>query len=289
MTTDYTFAVFIITHGRAGHVTTDIALKRQGFTGRIIYVVDDLDEQLPEYQKLYGTDAVKVFSKSQVVKSFDIADTKTDTRSSCYARNAANIMAEELKLDYFLVLDDDYMGFRFRYGSRNKLHALLCSNLDNLFAAMLRLLIATNADAVALAQGGDFIGGTKSKMWKDGIKRKAMNSWFLTTKRPVTFLGRLNEDVNAYLVHGAVGKLFLSVTQATLDQKRTQQQAGGLSEAYLDSGTYQKSFYSVLYAPSCVKVRPMFHAFGGTRYHHHITWEHAVPKIINERHRKVGK
>jgi len=286
MTTDYAFAVFIITHGRAGHVTTDTVLRRQGFTGQILYVVDDLDPQLPEYQKLYGTDAVKVFSKSKIVKSFDIADTKTDTRSSCYARNAANILAEELKFDYFLVLDDDYVAFKFRYGSKDTLHAILCSNLDNLFAAMLRFLIATNADAVALAQGGDFIGGAKSKMWKDGIKRKAMNSWFLTTKRPVTFLGRLNEDVNAYLAHGAIGKIFLSVTQATIDQKRTQQQAGGMTEAYLDSGTYQKSFYSVLFTPSCVKVQPMFHAFGGTRYHHRITWDHAVPKIINERHRK---
>jgi len=288
MTTDYEFAVFIITHGRAGQVTTDTVLRQQGFTGQILYVVDDLDPQLPEYQKLYGTDAVKVFSKSKIVKSFDIADTKTDTRSSCYARNAANVMAEELELDYFLVLDDDYINFRFRYGT-DTLHGVLCSNLDKLFAAMIRLLISTNADAVALAQGGDFIGGTKNKTWRDGIKRKAMNSWFLTTKRPVTFLGRLNEDVNAYLAHGAIGKIFLSVTQATIDQKRTQQQAGGMTEAYLDSGTYQKSFYSVLYAPSCVKVRPMFYAFGGTRYHHHITWDHAVPKIINERHRKESK
>ena len=285
MTTEYSFAVFIITHGRAGHVITDTVLRRQGFTGQILYVVDDLDPQLPEYQKLYGTDAVKVFSKSQIVKSFDIADTKTDTRSSCYARNAANLIAELLGLDYFLVLDDDYIEFQFRYGSSTHLFSIPCRNLDNLFAAMLRFLISTNAEAVALSQGGDFIGGIKSKNWKDGMKRKAMNTWFLSTKRPVTFIGRLNEDVNAYLLHGAVGKLFLSVSQAMIVQKTTQQQAGGMTEAYLDSGTYQKSFYSVLYAPSCVKVQPMFHS-GHTRYHHRINWDCAVPKIINQRHRK---
>ena len=65
MTTDYEFAVFILTHGRAGHVTTDTVLRRQGFTGRIFYVVDDLDKQVPEYQKLYGKDAVKIFSKKK--------------------------------------------------------------------------------------------------------------------------------------------------------------------------------------------------------------------------------
>ena len=285
MTTDYEFAVFILTHGRAGHVTTDTVLRQQGFTGRIFYVVDDLDPQVPEYQKLYGKDAVKIFSKKKIGKSYDVADTQKDTRVIFFARNATNIIAEQLGLDYFLVLDDDYINFRFRYGT-DTLHGVLCSNLDKLFAAMIRLLISTNAHAVALAQGGDFMGGAKAKIWKDGIKRKAMNSWFLSTKKPVTFLGRLNEDVNAYVAHGAVGKLFLSVAQATIDQKRTQSQPGGMTEAYLDIGTYQKSFYSVLFAPSCVKVKPMFHAFGGTRYHHHISWEHAVPKIINERHRK---
>lgn len=40
-------------------------------------------------------------------------------------------------------------------------------------------------------------------------------------------------------------------------QMQTQKNAGGMTETYLESGTYLKSFYSVMYAPSCVKLNTM--------------------------------
>jgi hypothetical protein len=53
-----------------------------------------------------------------------------------------------------------------------------------------------------------------------------------------------------------------------------------MTEAYLDSGTYVKSFYTVMVAPSCTSIRIMgpIHK----RLHHKINWRTAVPLIIPE-------
>jgi hypothetical protein len=40
----------------------------------------------------------------------------------------------------------------------------------------------------------------------------------------------------------------------SVDQKETQATLAALTEIYLELGTYVKSFYSVIAAPSCVKV-----------------------------------
>ena len=60
--------------------------------------------------------------------------------------------------------------------------------------------------------------------------------------------------------------------------------SGGMSDAYLDSGTFVKSFYTVMYAPSCSIVSPM--GAVNPRLHHKITWRHAVPKILQENLKK---
>lgn len=37
-------------------------------------------------------------------------------------------------------------------------------------------------------------------------------------------------------------------------RKHNQKNKGGMSDVYIDKGTYLKSFYSVMFAPSCVKI-----------------------------------
>ena len=73
--------------------------------------------------------------------------------------------------------------------------------------------------------------------------------------------------------------------QIGLDQLETQSNSGGMTELYLDAGTYVKSFYTVMYCPSCVVVSAMGTAH--RRLHHHIKWRYAVPKILHESVKKV--
>ena len=114
-----------------------------------------------------------------------------------------------------------------------------------------------------------------------------MNSFICDTQRRFTFVGRINEDVNTYTTLTSTGSLFLQIQQLCLLQKQTQSNAGGMTDVYLDSGTYLKSFFTVMYMPSCVKVKTMGNAYAGQkRLHHCVNWRHAAPKILNPRHKK---
>ncbi len=86
------------------------------------------------------------------------------------------------------------------------------------------------------------------------------------------------------VVLGARGDLILTVSRFYLGQMATQQQKGGLTEQYLDTGTYLKSFYTLMMAPSCTRIQTMGHSH--RRVHHAIRWSNAVPKIVSSRYRK---
>lgn len=111
-----------------------------------------------------------------------------------------------------------------------------------------------------------------------------MNSFFCSTERPFKFMGRINEDVNAYTLLGSTGDLFLTIPNVSLKQTDTQSNDGGLTDIYLDQGTYVKSFYSVMFCPSSVKVGML--NTERSRLHHRVSWNNAIPVILNEKYKK---
>jgi len=284
------FAVFILTHGRADSVYTFKTLREQGYTGKIYLLCDDEDKQIAKYKNLYGTDTVIVFNKQDAINVTDSGDNFKKRNSVVFARNINFKIAAELGLTHFWQLDDDYT--RFDYSLNEEMQYTTSNNkigkLDDVLEAMVNFIDTTPFHSIAFAQGGDFIGGEGctllSRMRKDEIYRKVMNSFLFKVDRPVQFMGRINEDVNMYVEWGRRGVLFMTSPQLRLQQVVTQQNSGGLTEIYLELGTYTKSFYTVMYAPSCVKISEV----GTTdrRIHHQVMWKYAVPKILDESHRK---
>jgi hypothetical protein len=286
MSANKNIAVFILSHGRPDNVITYRTLRSCGYTGKIFIIVDDEDETLSQYQAKYK-DEVIVFSKKDYEQKFDIMDNFDGNKVIVYARNACYDIARELGLDYFFEYEDDYVSFLYRYADKTVLKSKGIKNFDKILDAMITCLNQTNASTIALAQGGDLIGGVKD-LYASAYKRKAMNSFvFKVNQDPaddVLFIGRMNDDVNTYLTQGKVGKLFAQISVVNLTQVATQSNSGGNTDAYKLFGTYVKSFYSIMAAPSCCKIDMM--ATTNRRLHHRINWNHAVPKIIGEQHRK---
>jgi hypothetical protein len=161
----------------------------------------------------------------------------------------------------------------------------ICRNLDSIFNLMVEFLSSTPTDCIAFAQDGDFIGGHLGTFGKKiKFTRKVMNSFFCKTDAPFSFVGKLNEDLTTSVVNGGRGGIFFTSTMASLKQTATQQAEGGLTDIYLSFGTYTKSFYSVMYAPSCIKVKLLNTKH--KRLHHSVSWGNAVPKIIKASVRK---
>lgn len=276
------FAVFILTHGRPDNVITYKTLRRQGYTGRIYIIIDNEDIMADRYFENFG-DQVIVFDKREISKTFDEADNFNDRRAIVYARNACFGIAKDLGIVYFIQLDDDYSEFKFRINDKlnhpiNKF--TVRTTLNKIFATIFNYYKEIPAKSIATLQGGDYFAG-KDNFGK--FKRKCMNVFFCSTDKPFQFVGRINEDVNTYTYQASKGLLFFSIPFIQVDQMQTQANYGGMTELYLDSGTYIKSFYTVLFSPSCAHINLMGRK--NQRLHHSIAWNNAVPKIISEENR----
>jgi hypothetical protein len=278
------FAIFILTHGRPDRQITYHALERCGYTGKVFLIIDDQDDSADQYFNLYG-DQVIQFSKEAMMSLVDTADPEDQTGTVLFARKAVNQIAKDMGLKFMLVLDDDYTGFSYRYVKKNLIYSRVTRSFDDVVQAYLDLLEDTGALTVAMSQGGDHIGGIDGQLSK-GLIRKAMNAFFFKVDNTVDFIGSMNDDVNTYVVWGSRGELFLTTMRFQLTQTKTQSQPGGLTELYLTNGTYTKSFYTVMMHPSSVMVKEMGDRV--SRFHHHITWENTIPKIISSTHKKVA-
>jgi len=280
------YSIFILTNGRPDNVITYATLRKSGYTGRIFLIVDDEDKTKAEYKKNFPGEVI-IFSKSDYAGKFDIMDNFSGNRVIVFARNACYDIARKLGLDYFFEYEDDYTQFQYRYVDKDSLKGIQVKNLDQILDAIIDCLDKTNATTIAFAQGGDFIGGVGS-FKNNTFKRKAMNSFVFKVnddpKNDTIFIGRMNDDVNTYLTQGKIGKLFFQISNISLVQLATQSNSGGNTEAYKDYGTYVKSFYSVIASPSCCKIDLMGRI--NKRLHHKINWNHAVPKILDQKFKK---
>lgn len=279
------FVAFILTHGRPEKVYTVEALRNAGYTGRIVLVIDNEDNSADQYYEKFGKENVVMFDKLKKSKEFDTIDIGRDRRAIVYARNACFDIARDLGYKYFLELDDDYTCFRQRFIKDNgQFGSWYLKDFDAVVDCMLEFLETSGALTVAFAQTGDFIGGSGSKVFKDKLARKAMNSFFCKTENKFDFIGRINEDVNTYVNLGSKGHLFFTVSDMSLDQTQTQANSGGMTELYLNAGTYVKSFFTVISNPSSVKLYTV--GSSHKRIHHSINWDNAVPKIISSYYKK---
>ena len=271
-------AVFILSYGRPNRMYTYDTLRKQGYTGKIFVICSDDDKSLCEYKNKFG-EKVIVFNKREVLSSFDIGDNFEDWRVVVFARNICFEVAKNLGLSHFIEMDDDYVDFVYRYEMNGNLKSKHLQ-LDKVFDVYFKFLEDSNAMCVALAQAGDFIGGLNSTTFKKGMLRKLMNVYFCDVKKPFKFYGRLNEDTTTYAHLGRQGVLFLTPMQFMIVQKETQSNPGGLSDIYREKGTYFKTFYSIMFEPSCVKIQSMGDSHA--RIHHKVIGNFAYPKILSE-------
>lgn len=283
------FAVFILSNGRPKNIKTYKTLRNYGFTGKIYILIDNEDSCITEYQNIYKDDVV-IFDKLKQSLKTDEGDNLSKRNTVLYARNANFKIAKDLGIDYFWQLDDDYKEFRhaFNHELQYITKNIKMKNLDTILSLLIDFISKTKTSCIAFSQGGDFIGGDNSSVAKNVIKgrmsRKVMNSFLFKTKEPIEFVGRMNDDVNTYVTLGSRGVLLFTLGQCRLEQVETQKNSGGLTDMYLEMGTYKKSFYTVMMHPSSVVIREM--GVSNKRLHHFINAKYTYPLIISEKHKK---
>lgn len=277
------FGVFILSHGRADRCVTYTTLRKQGYTGDIRILIDNEDETGDEYRERYG-DQVCEFDKEAWRLKTDVMDTFKRRDVVVFARNAVFDVAKKLGYKYICVLDDDYSSFEHMYLEDNKLKVKKTKKLDEVFHEAIKFLKTSNAKCYAFAQAGDLIGGANNQRFHNRVMRKIMNTYFFDVDKPVEFMGTIDEDMVASLRCGLSGELILTSVDMTIVQKKTQSNKGGLTDVYLDFGTYTKSFYAVMMNPSVAKIAMMGDKH--MRIHHRINYGGVAPMIISGRWKK---
>jgi len=270
------FAVFILTHGRPDNVKTMKLIKARGYTGRVVFVIDNEDKTVDQYAKNFGSENIEIFDKKWYADRVDEGNNFDNRKVIIHARNACFDIAEKLGIKYFVQFDDDYYSLGYRYLEGEK----KINNLDKVFEIMIKFYKSVNIKSIAFSQGGDHIGGFSGIK----MKRKCMNSFFCSTDRRFQFVGSINEDVNTYTSLGSRGEVFFTFTNINLSQGDTQSSKGGMSDQYALSGTYVKSFHSVMMQPSSVKIAMMNAKH--VRLHHQIKWKNTTPMILDPKYRK---
>jgi len=282
------FCVFIMTYGRADNVKTYKTLMEyedSEFNQDLYFICSDDDKHLQDYIDKFG-ERVLIFNKKKMVPYLDKGDNFDRYNVILYARNICFTFAKQLGYRYFVELDDDYDIFSQRiFYDNEKLMMKKILDYDKLFDIHLEFLKNTPCKTITMSQHGDYIGGVGNNNARRGFQRKVMNSFFCDVQDPFVFDGTINEDVNYYTQSGRLGILNFNLFGFALNQESTQQSAGGMTESYLEGGTYLKSFYSVMYCPSAVKISTIGHGVN-KRIHHNVNGKYTYPMILDEKYSK---
>lgn len=277
------FAVFILSHKRSENVKTARMLKDQGYTGDWFIVIDDEDDEADNYRKKYG-DKIIQFCKKDEAALTDTGDIEDDRRCGVFARNKIQKIAREMGYKVHLQLDDDFSCIDFRYPLGEKLQCKKCGNLDQLFMSMAEFLLETSITNLSLSLSSYYLGGIKSKNYRDGLIPKTMGSFMLKASDPIEFKMRMNDDITSTAWSWSVGKMSFSVTEIQVQTPPTQHEKGGMTDIYQDNGTYRKSFYSVMMCPGFMKIAQQ--GIKNFRIHHETSWEACCPCILSEKWKK---
>jgi len=282
------FCVFIMTYGRADNIKTYKTLMEYegtSFNQDLYFICSDDDKHLQDYIDKFG-DRVLVFNKKAMVPYLDKADNFDNYKVILYARNICFSFASQLGYRYFVALDDDYDIFSQRiFFDNEKLMMKKILDYDKLFDIHLEFLKNTPVKTITMSQHGDYIGGVGNGNARRGWQRKVMNSFFCDIQDPFLFRGSINEDVNYYVESGRQGILNFNLFGFALNQETTQASGGGMTDMYLNGGTYLKSFYSVMIIPSAVKIGTIGNG-EFKRLHHKVKGNFCYPKILDEKYSK---
>lgn len=265
-------AVFILSHQRATKITTDMVLRKCGYTGKIYILIDDTDTQLNEYKEIFGDDCI-VFSKTEQLKTTDSCDNFGNLKTPLYARNYCFELAKQLNLDYFIMADDDITGLKYAYVNNNvDFIRSKIINIDMVINALTDFINIDNRIACCgFLNSGGYFGGKNGK-YREGLGRNTQQIMLFKTETPTRFLSTKNEDLNISIIN--FDKLFFEVFDLCVVSPQRMTNEGGISY----SSMYENNMYSLMLMPSAIKI-----VSNGNM---HKSNNNIYPKILSGRYKK---
>lgn len=275
------FAVFITSHNSPYECISYGALRTAGYTGDIHIVIDDNDSQFDEYDR--SGNNIVVFHKQDYVDKLDIGMSKTNPQLAAvlYARAAVEDVAKRLELDYFIVMDDDIHGFRYRYLKDNKLCSKPVENFDWLIYNYIKFMNESNSICLSFANDGSFIGGASAV--EKILERRSCHTIFLRdTRKEFVWKFAVNEDYVSSLLYANKGVLMFTLPFVQRNISGMNDRKEGMHGMYESTTEFQRAFYNVIACPWTCKV-------GEYKGHKVVRTNKntAYPKIVSSKYRRL--
>lgn len=249
------FAIFILTHGRASDQKTLKMLKENGYTGKYFLVVDNLDEQLEEYQEKYK-DHVIVFDKLAAWKITDTFHNGKMLKAVVFPRNVVFQYAREKGIKAFAMCDDDISRLNYKHIVGEKLVTeKITGNIDRIIEAYVNYAEQANITVLGMCEDGVFIGGI-NQLVLNGYTPSVGKFMFFRTEDKVKYRGLYYEDNIATYDIPIQGRMSFSPTIiSTVSQIDTKKTKGGMHDVYENTSSgYTCSFMVLMAHPSGIKI-----------------------------------
>jgi len=274
--------IYIISKGRPWCTTAQTLIKIN-YPGEWFIVCGTNDETIPEYQKTWGKERILIFDWHEEVKTTDTLDNFGFDKMPSGAtpvRNAVRRISESRGEIRHWQFDDDYT--RFSKTNRDLTKNIKMTGKE--FEIELSRL-ASFANKGKLANVGFCLGHEAFPATAIvNYSKRVFNAHNLPNdeKLFVKWRGRMNDDlINAIEVYQK-GKIEMAFHWLNLTLKETQKEKGGLSDIYKNEGTVRKTAYVIMINPKGVRLSIKF-----GRYHHAVSWQKIVPKLLHEKHARV--
>lgn len=276
------FSIFITSHNSPDECRSFYSLRKAGYTEPIYIVIDDEDPQYEVYKEHVFN--LLVFHKQDYIDKLDIGMSKSNPQRAAvlYARAAVEDFAKEKGLDYFIVMDDDLYGFRYRYVEGNKLLSRPVESFKRLIDTYIQFMNESNSICLSFANDGSFIGGadvvTSGKM----LERRSCHTIFLRdVSKEFEWKFAVNEDYVSSLLYANIGKLMFTLPFVQRNISGMNDRQEGMHDLYESTTEFQRAFYNVIACPWTCTV---------TEYKNHFVVRTdkntAYPKIVSSKYRR---
>ena len=244
-------AVFICTHGRPDKQYTYHALREAGYTGNIIFIVDNedftADGLCSRYVNKDNMCDIHVFDKQYFFEHSDRGTNENQRKCILYAKCCCEDRAKYLGLDAFIIADDDITGFRYRYDDEGKLKSkVINKDMDIIIQSYYELMLESGISMSSFGDVRAYIGGTVK------IGRIPYNFVFRNTYYAVEWKASMYEDTVTPL---GVKSFTLQLPFIQLIMKEVDaQEAGGMSDTYKNMPVYKRAFAAKIFYPTCISI-----------------------------------
>ena len=285
--TNCDFATLIISHGRPQNILTLSSLTKAGYTGQYYIIVDDQDKSVQEYKQNYGNNVV-VFNKQHYLDSAISFNLEPLVNVAVHARNAAEDIAVQLGLKYFLLLDDDIINFQFKYNQDGCLNRIKAFDIDNIISMYIKYMEDANITTLGLAHDGYFLGGNINMFTLPQHSRYRLlaNAFLRKVSEKVVWSPDMCEDFITSILENRKQNVWISLPFLSCSCKvqgmNKKKVDGGNSNVYIEQGNYGVAIYSVLNLPDCYRLK-----ISKKLWFECVDYNLTMPKIISSRYRKV--